>query len=193
MPIKHGKPIHHSYILSFDEDPQLIVEIHGEDLFTYYARWALQNLFKINAWAEKKYVDDLNKEREHYKFINVKIGRQAFYFLVPYFFKLYLKTSEDKSVVKAIFVHDRVQRISTMLTEPPHYEMAPEMYNFSLAKIYKTKDKDLAFAINNRKGRVFTIVKGLLDLAIFCNAGIQNFMTTYRSKKDAKKEIKKEN
>ena len=188
MLIEHGRPVHLSYALTFDDDPQLIVEIHGEHLFNYYACWALQNLFKINAWAEKKYVDLLNKEREHdpthYRIISIKTGRQPFYFLVPYFFKLRLHTSEDKSLIKAVFVHDRVQRISPMLTEPVHYEDAPEMYNFALAKIYKTKDRDLAFAINNRKGRIFTILKGLLDLAIFCNGGVENFMTTYRSKKN---------
>ena len=187
----HGKPVYFKYCLTFDNDPQLEIEVFGVSLFEYYFGWEMQNLVKINGWTSKKCFD-VSDDDKRYNFLNLRIGSQPFYFIAPRFFEVYVQNLEESSKIKVVFMHKSVQKFTRILTEPVHYLDAPEKYNFAIAKVYKTKDHDLAFSISNRKGRTFTIIKGALDLAIFCNRGIESWLTTYKLKKEIKKEIKKE-
>ena len=189
------KPIFQRYIFHFARYTQIEVEIFGESLFTYYGGFELQNLFKINAWPTKESTRILIDQEEGsscYKCHRMLVEGRAFYFIAPGFFNVFVQNIEESHKMKIIFTHNRIQRITMIPTEPVHFFTFPENCSFSISKVSKTRDNDLAFTIINRKGRIFTILKGTLDLAIFCNRGIENWLTTYRIKKEGKKEIKKE-
>ena len=193
----HGKSVCLKYELIFGKYMHVEIGILGEDLFTYYCGWEFQNLVRINAWANKESLKKLLEEEEnagpYYTCHSLLIEGRLFYFLAPSFLEVYVHSKEEAHKMRIIFIHKRVQKISRILTESAHFFSAPEKCSFTLGKVYKTKDNDLAFSVVNRNGRVFTIIKGTLDLAIFCDRGIENWLTYYKLKKNAKKEIKKEN
>ena len=192
----HSDPVHLKYSFHFGRNTNVEIEIFGESLFTYYCGWELQNLVKINSWGTNEQFNKLLRESEeglaHYRCINLKIEGKPFFFIIPFYFRVYIESLQEASKIKIVFIHSRVQSMNRALTEPARFWTAPEKCSFVVGKVYKTKDNDLAFSIMNRKGRVFTIVKGVLDLAIFCNGGIESWLTTYKLKKEIKKEIKKE-
>ena len=191
-----SKPVHLKYAFHFGAKTEVEIEIFGESLFTYYCGWELQNLIKINAWGTNEEFNKLLRESEeglaHYRCINLKIEGKPFFFIIPYYFRVYVESLQSVDKIKIVFVHSGTQVMNRTLTEPASFWASPDKCNFRVGKVYKTKDNDLAFAIMNRNGRVFTIVKGVLDLAIFCSRGIENWLTTYKVKKEIKKETKKE-
>lgn len=191
----NSKPIYQKYILHFAKYTQLEIEIHGESLFSYYGGQELQNLFKINAWAKKESARKLIEQERgstYYKCHRLMVEGRAFYFIAPGFFDIFVQNIEESVKMRIVFVHNRIQKITRVLTEGVHFITAPENCSYSISKVHKTKDNDLAFVIINRRGRIFTILKGTLDLAIFCNRGIEDWLTTYKVKSKEKKEIKKE-
>ena len=198
MPLKHSSAVFYHYQLLTQGNQYLDISIHGESLFIYYLSWPFKNFVKINVWAEQKYVDELNKERENdfrqYKSFKMKVNNQWFYFLLPFFLEVHLQeNTENNEKIKLTFVHDRVQKITRILTEESHVLTGPSKPNFSIQIIPRPAEENgPLIIIRNRKGRIFTIIKGLLHLAIYSSQGITNWMTTYKLKKEIKKEIKKE-
>lgn len=192
----HGKTVCFKYQLHFARYTEIEIEIIGESLFTYYGGFELQNLFKINVWPTKECHRMLLEEdnnKNYYICHRLVVEDRPFYFIAPKCFEIFIQNKEEDYKMKIVFIHNRVQRITRTLAEPVHYFTFPEKCSFSIGKVCKTRDNDLAFTIINRHERVFTIIKGTLDLAIFCNRGIESWLTTYKVKKNAKKEIKKEN
>ena len=192
----HSKPVHLKYAFHFGTNSEVEIEIFGESLFTYYSAWELKNLVKINCWGTNDQFNQLLRKSEegfaHYRCINLKIEGKPFFFIIPFYFRVYVETLQPANKIKIVFMHSRAQTMNRTLTEPARFWNSPEKCSFRVGKVYKTKDNDLAFTILNRNGRVFTIIKGVLDMAIFCNGGIENWLTTYKLKNKEKKEIKKE-
>ena len=191
----HGKSVHFNYKFHYGKNTQVEIEVFGESLFTYYVGWELQNLVKVAGWANNECLKKLVEEEDNkgYMCHSLLIESRLFYFLAPSFFEIYVQSKEENHKMKIIFVHNRLQKITRALTESSHFLVGPEKSSFYIGKVYKTKDDSLAFSVLNRNGRTFTIIKGPLDLAIFCSRGIESWLTTYKVKKNVKKEIKKEN
>ena len=192
-----GKTVYFNYKFHFGKQTEVEIDVFGESLFTYYVGWELQNLIKINGWAnkesQKKLIEQRGEGSDYYKCHHLRIENRSFYFIAPPFFEVFVRSIDEESKMKVVFIHSRVQKFTRVLSEPSHFLEAPEKCSFSIGKVYHTRDNDMAFAIINRNGRTFTIIKGVLDLAIFCCRGVESWLTTYKVKKNAKKEIKKEN
>ena len=192
MPIIHSKPVFFKYQFITGESEDLEIEIHGEELFTYYVSWDIKNMVKINIWAKEEYVDELNKEREKdFRKMNVfiiKLNNKEFYIMLPYFFKIY-QQSGRRNVICFKFIHDRCQKLTNILTEEMRIFTSPKKPQFTVEVNHKNWDENNKplIIIRNRNGRIFCLLRGFLDLACFTSMGILKWMKTYRFKKDIRK------
>ena len=197
MPLVHGKAVYYNNQFLTQTNQELEIAIHGEDVFEYYVTWALKNVITIHVWTKRIHLDSLADERREdfriWTYHKIKLDNQWLYILVPKFLHFYTRESNDSSkIIRVVLVHDRCQKFTKILSSPTKIFNTSQRPNFSADIIKGATDEEVKIIIKNRKGRVFFIVKGLLNLLLYCSHGISEWIDTIKIKKIDKKKDKKE-
>ena len=203
MPLVHGRPVFYHFQFLTQSFKELELDIHGEDVFEYYVSWPLKNVITVHVWSKRIHLDALADERREdfriWKQYSIMVDRQCFHILLPRFMQVYTPegiNSNNIKIMKLMLIHDRCQEFTRILTAPSKIFNGPQRPNFSASILIETVDDDEngepKIIVKNRKGRIFFMTKGLLNLVLYCSHGISEWVDTIKIKKIDKKRDKKE-